>query len=341
LFTLRAKVVVNATGVFADSIRQLDNPAAEPLLAVSQGIHLVFDRGFLKGNTALMVPRARDGHVLFVLPWHGHCMVGTTNTPVGTPHPEPRPLDDEIDSLLESAARYLTRPPTRADIKSVFAGLRPMVRGPSGKESNTPLHSQSHLVHVDPSGLLTITGGSWATYRSMAADCVDHALPLGQLPTRPSVTKTLRIHGYRQDSRPSGTNPSHPELNPLHENVDAHPVQPPRLQVYGSDADSIRALAHSNPALQMQLHPSLPIVTAEIVWAARHEMARTVEDALARHTRALFLNARAASAMAEPVARLMADELGRDQCWIAEQITEFTQLAEQYQVAKEAVCSDC
>jgi glycerol-3-phosphate dehydrogenase len=307
--TLMARVVVNATGVFTDSIRQMADANAEPLMITSQGIHLVFDRSFLKGDTALMVPKTSDGRVLFVIPWHGHAVAGTTDTPVDAPSLEPRPLEDEIEFVLETAARFFARPPTRADVLAVFVGLRPLVRAPGGGEAKTSAVSRDHVIHVDTSGLLTITGGKWTTYRHMAEDCVDHAITLGKLADVDCPTKNLRIHGYMENSA---------ELE--------------ALEVYGADAAQIRALAAAEPALAAQLHPALPYIAAEVVWAAREEMARTVEDALARHTRALFLNANAAIAMAEPVARLLAAELGRDDAWIAAQVGEFTALAQQYRV---------
>jgi glycerol-3-phosphate dehydrogenase len=307
--TLMARVVVNATGVFTDSIRQMADANAEPLMITSQGIHLVFDRSFLKGDTALMVPKTSDGRVLFVIPWHGHAVAGTTDTPVDAPSLEPRPLEEEIEFVLETAARFFARPPTRADVLAVFVGLRPLVRAPGGGEAKTSAVSRDHVIHVDTSGLLTITGGKWTTYRHMAEDAVDHAITLGKLPDVDCPTKNLRIHGYMENSA---------ELE--------------ALEVYGADAAQIRALAAAEPALAVQLHPALPYIAAEVVWAAREEMARTVEDALARHTRALFLNANAAIAMAEPVARLLAAELGRDDAWIAAQVGDFTALAQQYRV---------
>lgn len=300
-----ARIVVNATGVFTDSIRRMADPAAETLVVTSQGIHLVFDRSFLKGDTALMVPRTSDGRVLFVIPWHGHAVAGTTDTPLDAPSLEPRPLDEEIEFILETAARYLTRPPTRADVLAVYVGLRPLVKG----EGKTSALSRDHVIHVDTSGLLTITGGKWTTYRHMAEDCVDHAITLGKLRDEPCPTRNLRIHGYLRDSAALGS-----------------------LEVYGSDAEVIRALAQDSPPLAAHLHPDLPYVAAEVVWAARAEMARSVEDVLARRTRALFLNANAAIAMAEPVAKLLAAELGRDEAWTSSQVKEFRALAQQYRV---------
>jgi glycerol-3-phosphate dehydrogenase len=304
-FIIPARIVVNATGVFTDTVRRMAEPDAEDLLVTSQGIHLVFDRSFLKAESALMVPRTSDGRVLFVIPWHGHAVAGTTDTPVDGPTLEPRPLEEEIEFILETAGRYLTRQPTRADVLSVYVGLRPLVKS----DGKTSALSRDHLIHVDPTGLLTITGGKWTTYRHMAEDCVDHAITLGRLDEHPCPTKALHIHGYMENAESLGD-----------------------LQVYGADATAIQALAASNGTLAQQLHPNLPVIGAEIIWAAREEMARTVEDALARRTRALFLNSKAAIVMAPRAAELLAYELGQNEAWAQEQAVVFCKLAEQYQV---------
>jgi glycerol-3-phosphate dehydrogenase len=308
--TIAAHVVVNATGVFTDEVRRMADADADPLMVTSQGIHLVFDRSFLKGDTALMVPRTSDGRVLFVIPWHDHAVAGTTDTPVDAPSLEPKALDDEIEFILETAGRYLSRPPTREDVLAVYVGLRPLVK--SSGEGKTSAISRDHVIHVDTSGLLTITGGKWTTYRHMAEDTVDHAITLGRLRDEACPTRNLKIHGYLEC----------PEAAACREDP---------LQVYGSDAEKIRAL-EADPALAKRLHPDLPYIAAEAVWAAREEMARNVEDVLARRTRALFLNARAAIAMAAPVAELMAQELGRDDAWVVAQVREFSELAKQYMV---------
>ena len=308
---IAARVVVNATGVFTDDVRRMADAKADPLMVTSQGIHLVFDRSFLKGETALMVPKTSDGRVLFVIPWHGHAVAGTTDTPVDAPSLEPKPLAEEIEFILETAGKYLSRPPKRSDVLAVYVGLRPLVKadGQGGKTSGI---SRDHVIHVDGSGLLTITGGKWTTYRHMAEDCVDNAITLGRLRDVDCPTKNLKIHGY---------------FEPGSVTEDDDP-----LEVYGSDAEQIRALASERPELAERLHPALPYIGAEVVWAARMEMARSIEDVLARRTRALFLNARAAMQMARPAARLLAEELGRDQAWIAAETQAFCALAKQYTV---------
>ena len=252
-----------------------------------------------------MVPRTSDGRVLFVIPWHGHAVAGTTDTPVDAPSLEPRPLDEEIEFILETASRYFTRPPTRADVLAVYVGLRPLVKG----DGKTSALSRDHVIHVDTSGLLTITGGKWTTYRHMAEDCVDHAITLGRLRDEPCPTRNL------QHSRLSRRRRCRKGIS--------RSTAPMRRRF---------ALWPATQRLAAQLHPALPYIAAEVVWAARNEMARTVEDVLARRTRALFLNAGAAIAMAEPVARLLAAELDRDEAWIAAQVAEFRALAQQYRV---------
>jgi glycerol-3-phosphate dehydrogenase len=300
-----AKVVINATGAFADSIRRLVDPTAAPMIAPSQGVHLVFERSFLPGSKAIMVPHTRDGRVMFAIPWHEHTLVGTTDTPIPEAVLDPVPLDEEIDFILSTAGEYLARPPTRADILSAFAGIRPLVR--AGDVHSTAALSRDHTIHIDNSGLLTIAGGKWTTYRNMAEDCVNQAATLGQLPDHPCRTRHLAIHGYHEQAEHLGS-----------------------LAVYGSDATAIQELQKSNARLAEPLHPALPYCGAEVVWCVRHEMALTVEDVLARRTRALFLNARAASDMAPQVAELMARELGKDDRWKAEQVEAFRDLAQHY-----------
>lgn len=310
-FRAPARVVINATGPQSDAVRRLVHPDAAALIAPSQGIHLVFEGSFLSGGTAIMVPHTTDGRVMFAIPWHGHTLVGTTDTPISDVPMEPRPLDEEIAFILETAGRYLRRPVTRADVLSVFVGIRPLVR--SGSASNTASLSRDHTIHIDPSGLLTIAGGKWTTYRHMAEDCVDHAATLARLPEKPCVTRNLNVHGFHRQADNFGA-----------------------LAVYGADAILIQDLIRAEPSLASPLHPALPYCHAEVVWAARSEMARTVEDVLARRTRALFLNARAAIEMAPETARLLARELGRDAAWEAEQVESFGALADGYLVKVDA-----
>ena len=300
-----AKVVVNATGPWTDDVRKMAEPAAKQMISPSQGIHLVFDRSFLPGDAAIMVPHTSDGRVLFAIPWHNHTLVGTTDTPIQTSPVEPSPKASEVEFILKTAADYLQKPPTRADVLSVYTGIRPLVK--SGESGNTAALSRDHTIHVDNSGLLTITGGKWTTYRHMAEDCVDHAVTLADLPEKPCVTKNLNIHGFRSPTEP-----------------------PTHMSFYGSDASKIEQLMRADRTLEDRLVPELPYTGAEVVWATRMEMARTVEDVLARRTRALFLNSKAAIKAAPRVAELMAKELGCDQQWQAQQLAEFNRVARHF-----------
>ena len=303
---LHARVVVNATGVFADGLRRMDEPSTEPILAPSQGVHLVLDRSFQPSDSAILVPHTDDGRVLFAVPWHGRVVVGTTDTPATETSLEPRSLPEEIDFLLTHAARYLTRDPSASDVLSCFAGLRPLVRG--GTEgTKTASLSRDHTLLISASGLVTITGGKWTTYRKMGEDTVTQAALLAGLPDRPSVTAELHLHGWS------------PEMEPT---VD--------WAVYGSDAAALTRLCEERPEWREPLHPRLPYRACEVVWAARFEMARTVEDVLSRRTRALLLDARASAEIAPDVARLMAAELGKDEAWERAQVEEYRALARGY-----------
>jgi glycerol-3-phosphate dehydrogenase len=270
-FTLRAKVVINATGVFTDAVRQLDDASATPLVAPSQGAHIVVGRAFLPANSALMVPKTSDGRVLFAIPWMGRLVIGTTDTPVAEPSLEPRSLGHEIAFILEHAALYLARAPRESDILSTFAGLRPLVKAAAG--TNTAALARDHVVSVSSSGLVTVTGGKWTTYRKMAEDIVAHAIAVGQLPRRPSQTTGLSLEGATLD-----------------------------------ESDLARLASD----------------------AARDSMACHVEDVLARRSRLLFLDARAAVAAAPAVAAVLARELNHDDAWAEQEIASFRQLAERY-----------
>jgi glycerol-3-phosphate dehydrogenase len=305
-----SKVVINATGIFTDAIRRMAEPDATPMMSPSQGIHLVFDQSFLRGNTAIMVPHTSDGRVLFAIPWHQHTLVGTTDTPIEKPSYEPLPFDEEVQFILSTAAQYLDHPPTADDVLSVYVGIRPLVKAAGSDQGKTSALSRDHTVHIDNSGLITIVGGKWTTYRHMAEDTVNHAITLGKLDEISCATQNLRIHGYEQQTPEQRASDS--------------------LAVYGTDARQIEELAANNPELARRLDNELPYIGAEIIWAARKEMARTLDDALARRTRALFLNAGAAIRMAPAAAKLLAKELGKDTQWANAQIESFNRLAAQY-----------
>ena len=302
---VNAKVVINASGPFTDNVRKLDDPEASPIISPSQGVHLVFDKSFLPGKSAIMVPHTKDGRVMFAIPYLGATLVGTTDTPVVDPHLEPRPLPEEIDFVLETAGEYLQKAPSREDILSVFTGIRPLVR--EGDSENTSLMSRDHSTLISNSGLLTIAGGKWTTYRQMAETCVSHAATLAGLDSRPCVTKRLNIHGYHKSPQKFGA-----------------------LSLYGSDAPAIQDLLRSDRSRQKPLHPELSALAGEVVWATRFEAARTVDDFLARRTRCLFLNAQAAMQSAPEVAMLMSKELQKDKQWESEQVDSFCRIGERY-----------
>lgn len=304
-YTVNARAVINATGVFVDDILQLDTATHRPLVRPSQGTHIAVDLSFLSNSDALMIPKTSDGRVLFGVPWHDHVLLGTTDTPLDSHRIEPRPLDEEIDFILKNTAAYLTRAPQRKDIRSVFAGLRPLA-APEKSDGSTKEISRDHKLMVSTSGLLTITGGKWTTYRKMAEQTVDRAVVTAGLTPSPCRTENIKIHGYREQSK------------------DGH------WAIYGSDAAAIHALGENRPELAEKLHPDFDHTGAEVVWAVRHEMARTVEDVLARRFRILFLDAAKSLEMAPKVAAIMAGQLTENDGWISAQLRSYEQLAVGY-----------
>ncbi|MBC5775545.1 glycerol-3-phosphate dehydrogenase/oxidase [Pontibacter sp. KCTC 32443] len=314
-YQLQAKVVINATGVFVNDVLKMDTPAQDPLVRPSQGVHVVLDKSFLKSETALMIPKTPDGRVLFAVPWHGHVLVGTTDTPLNSSSLEPTALEDEIHFILDTAGQYMSRKPTRNDVLSVFAGLRPLAAPTKGTNSTKEI-SRSHKLIVADSGLITITGGKWTTYRKMAEDTMEKAITIGQLSAKPCATANLKIHGYAKP----GTEANY-------------------LNVYGSDAQGIKELLNQRPELNKKLNTAFPNTQVEVVWAVQHEMARTVEDVLARRMRVLFLNAKVAIDMAPAVATIMANELGLSDAWKQNQVNNFVALANQYLLEPYALTS--
>jgi glycerol-3-phosphate dehydrogenase len=307
-FAVRAKVVVNATGAFTDGLRHMDDPNAGSIVRPSQGVHLVLDRSFLAGDAAIMVPHTDDGRVLFAIPWLNRVLVGTTDTPIDEVSLEPTPFEEEIDFLLTHARRYMEKDPRREDVLSVFAGIRPLVS--ADESSDTAEISREHAVRVSRSGMVTIAGGKWTTYRKMAEDTVDVVSTVGGLELRPCVTRDLNIHGFHMHAEKFG-----------------------RLEPFGSDAPEIEAVMAEAPGWSDPIHPRLDLTRGEVAWFARHEMARTVDDVLARRSRSLLLDARAASGAAEEVADVLGGELGRDASWREAQVADFRALAEGYVLA--------
>jgi len=301
-YEIHAKCVINATGVFVDDVRHMDEPKAEKIVAASQGVHLVLPREFLPGDSAIMIPKTDDGRVLFAVPWHGRVIIGTTDTPVEHLSVEPRALPEEIAFLMTHAARYLTRDPKPSDVLSIYAGLRPLV-AMKNAESTATL-SRDHTILVADSGLITITGGKWTTYRRMAEDVIDHAEMIGGIGVKRCVTHDLMIHGSATVL-----------------------TKDDPLAVYGSDASEIRVLAAKEPEWAGKVHPKLDLTCAEVIFHTRHEMARTVGDVLARRSRSLLLDAQSSMSAAPRVAALMAAELGWAAKTTAHQVERYQQLA--------------
>ena len=307
-FELKGKCMVNATGIFVDEIIQMDDREKAPMVRPSQGIHLVVDRSFLGGNDAIMIPKTSDGRVIFGVPWHNRVIIGTTDTPVNEFVLEPKPLEEEIEFVLKTSAQYLTRPPQREDVLCVFAGLRPLAAPKRNTdEKKTKEISRSHKLISSESGLITITGGKWTTYRQMAEETVDLGIKKCGLPARKCVTKDMKIHGYKPTAGYGNWR-----------------------YVYGSDGDKIQTLQNENPEYAEKLHPAFSFTVAEVVWAVREEMAVTVEDVLARRVRALFLDARTSIEMAPKVAHIMAREMSKDETWEKARTEEFIELAKGY-----------
>ena len=304
-YTLKSNVVINATGVFTDSVRMMDDQAVKPMVQPSQGVHIVLDKSFLPGDSAIMVPETDDGRVLFAIPWHDRIVVGTTDTPLDEPSLEPRALEDELEFLLVHSQRYMTKDPTAEDVLSTFAGLRPLVRNPDAE--NTAEISRDHTIQISPSGLVTIAGGKWTTYRKMGEDVIDQAATIAGLPERQSATKDLPIHGWHAYASKFGD-----------------------LAYFGADAPAVKTLFKEKAGWEELLHPNLPYQKGEVIWAVREEMARTVEDVLSRRTRALLLDAKASISVAETVANMMAEELGYSSNWVTEQVDTYNKLANRY-----------
>jgi glycerol-3-phosphate dehydrogenase len=309
-YQVNGKAVINATGVFADKILQMDKPGAAKTLRPSQGVHVVLDKSFLPGDYAIMIPKTDDGRVLFAVPWHNKIVVGTTDTPVDNPTLEPVALEEEIAFILNTAGRYLTKAPKRQDVLSIFAGLRPLA-APQEGSSKTKEISRSHKIVVSDSQLFTMVGGKWTTFRRMAQDMVEKVEKVKGWNKTHSATKKLRIHGYKKKVDRS---------DPLY--------------VYGTDREKIIHLSVREPETAGTISESLPLLKAQVIWAVRHEMARTVEDVLSRRTRCLFLDAREAMRIAPEVASVMAKELGKSNEWEKLQVKEFINIANNY------VCCD-
>lgn len=311
IYEVKARCIINATGVFTDDVLLMDKPGSRPLIKPSQGVHIVLDKSFLPGDSAMMIPKTDDGRVLFAVPWHNKVVVGTTDTPLEKASLEPVALDSEVDFILNTASRYLTKTPTRADVLSVFAGLRPLA-APSGDGKNTKEISRSHKIVVSESQLLTMIGGKWTTFRKMAEDMVNKVEEVKGWKKTKSKTKNYKIHGFTKDSDFN---------NPLY--------------VYGSDREKLLKVEEEfqDNGAERLISQVFPLYRSQVIWAVRHEMARTVEDVLSRRIRCLFLDARESIRIAPQVASIMAREMGKDQAWVQQQLADFMQTARNYHFA--------
>lgn len=304
-YKLLSKLVINATGVFADEIHKMDDPEAEPTIRPSQGVHVVLDSSFLQSRSAVMIPETDDGRVLFVIPWYGKVVAGTTDTSVENVTSEPKALDEEIDFILSTTGKYLNRAPSRSDVLSVFAGLRPLAAS-RDNPTTTKEVSRRHKITLSKSGLLSIIGGKWTSYRKMAEETIDRGISTGYLPKRKCQTENFRFYSGELDS---GSDP---------------------LRIYGNNAVEIKNMISKQPELGDLINPDLPYTRAEIVWICRNEMPLTIEDILARRTRSLILDARKSAEAAPVVAGIMAQELGYDKTWQEDQIMEYNKLVLNY-----------
>ena len=308
-YQIQSKVIINATGVFADSVIKMDNPDASEMIQPSQGTHIVLDASFLPGKYAIMVPKTKDGRILFAVPWHNKVIVGTTDTVIEKALLEPHFQLYEVEFILETASKYLTKKPTKKDILSVFSGLRPLVK-PEGNIRSTKEISRHHNVMISSSGLITVIGGKWTTYRKMAEDTINNAIILGRLKASPCITDNLPIFGYDKNL-----------------NLTEDP-----LAIYGTEKQNLLDLEAENPIYGDIISESLPLRISQIIWAARHEMARTIEDMIARRVRGLFLDVNESLRIAPKVAQIMADELHKSPDWIKNQLKEFRATARHYQL---------
>ena len=303
-YDIKARAVINATGVWVDQFRMEDGQAmgraVKAMVAPSQGVHIAVDRSFLPGNHAMLIPKTADGRVLFAVPWLGKTILGTTDTPRHDVVREPLAFREEVDFILNESARYLTKAPRRADIKSIWVGLRPLVKPADDDSENTKGLSREHTILVSKSGLVTVTGGKWTTYRAMAEDVLDRCFAVDLLPFKSGcVTTGLKLVGAQ---------------------VTKHGISDaPGIHLYGSEAAAVLAL----PGAKNELGGGL--TEAMVRFAARFEYARTVEDVLARRSRLLFLDAALAKSLAPKAAAMLEQETGIDPA-----LNAFLLLCDQY-----------
>ena len=304
-YQVKSKVVINATGVFAEEIIRMDQPEIEKMIQPSQGVHIVLEKRFLKGKHAILIPQTSDGRVLFAVPWKNYVVVGTTDTQIKNSSAEPKALAHEVDFILKNASKYMTNKPKRDDIKSVFAGLRPLA-ATSNKKSTKEV-SRSHKIDISPSGLISVLGGKWTTYRKIAEDAIDTAISINKLKKKKCKTERVKLFGFKKNVDWS---------DPMH--------------VYGSLKKQIESMGskNDNESLSNKFYISNNIIQ----WSIIHEMAVSLEDVLARRTRCVFLDSRESMRIAPIVAKKMAEVLEEDQNWIDMELKKFNKLIKNYMV---------
>lgn len=304
-YEVKAKVIINATGVFADDINKMDHGKDTKTISPSQGIHIMIDKKFCPSDSAIMIPKTSDGRVLFAVPWHDKIILGTTDMPVKEEALEPKPTEQEVNFILDTAKNYMNPAPEKKDILSVFAGLRPLAATEEG--AKTKEVSRSHKIIISKSGLISIIGGKWTTYRKMGEDTVEKAEEIMKIAHKKSTTKHLKIHGYKK-------------------NID---YQDP-MYFYGTDKEKILDLSKKIENGEEVISKEQKIIKAQIIWAVRKEMAINIEDFLSRRTRLLLLNPKEALRIAPIVAEIMAKELGKDEAWQEKEIENFKNLTKIY-----------
>ena len=304
-YQVKSQVVINATGVFAEEIIRMDQPEIEKMIQPSQGVHIVLEKRFLKGKHAILIPQTSDGRVLFAVPWKNYVVVGTTDTQIKNSSAEPKPLAQEVDFILKNASKYMTNKPKRDDIKSVFAGLRPLA-ATSNKKSTKEV-SRSHKIDISPSGLISVLGGKWTTYRKIAEDAINTAISINKLKKKKCKTERVKLFGFKKNVDWS---------DPMH--------------VYGSLKKQIESMGskNDNESLSNKFYISNNIIQ----WSIIHEMAISLEDVLARRTRCIFLDSRESIRIAPIVAKKMAEVLEEDQNWIDMELKKFNKLIKNYMV---------
>ena len=320
--TVKAKLFINCTGAGADHIRLMANPEKTKRIRPSKGVHLVLPYHVLGSETALMIPKTPDGRVIFAIPFEGQLLLGTTDADYKTPDVEPTLNDAEIDFLLETLEPYLENKVNKSDIKSGFGGLRPLIMAED--RTNTKSILRDHEVETDKkTGLISLLGGKWTTYRVMAQDTIDHAAELLRGSKGGCKTADHKLVGAQNFDK-NGYQALQKTYN-LPEDVARH-----LNQKYGSRASKVADLIKKDADLSEKLTPQYPHIKVEVVYCATEEMACSVRDFVARRTRLELMDWEAALAVTPEVARLMGSVLGWTEAKTASETTHYSTLIRQF-----------